>query len=43
MTAAASSGDRRRTEAAGLDYHLVMPVHPDALTKLLSSSSPNAT
>jgi CheY-like chemotaxis protein len=31
--------DRRRTEEAGFDHHLVKPVHPEALTALLASLS----
>ncbi|MFO1430108.1 MAG: PAS domain S-box protein [Candidatus Competibacteraceae bacterium] len=36
VTGWGQEGDRRRTQEAGFDYHLVKPVDPDALEKLLA-------
>ncbi|HYQ91509.1 MAG TPA: PAS domain S-box protein, partial [Candidatus Competibacteraceae bacterium] len=36
VTGWGQDGDRRRTQEAGFDYHLVKPVDPDVLEKLLA-------
>ena len=43
MTGWGREDDRRRTEEAGFDHHLVKPVAPDALLALLSSLSVRPT
>ncbi|QBQ53960.1 PAS domain S-box protein [Nitrosococcus wardiae] len=40
MTGWGQEDDRRRTKEAGFNYHMVKPVNPDALTKLLASLPP---
>jgi CheY-like chemotaxis protein len=37
LTGWGKTDDRRRTEEAGFDYHMVKPVDPDTLVKLLAS------
>ena len=40
MTGWGQPEDRRRTQAAGFDHHLVKPVEPAALMKLLANHPP---
>ncbi|HEU0204722.1 MAG TPA: PAS domain S-box protein [Burkholderiaceae bacterium] len=42
LTGWGQEDDRRRTQAAGFDHHLVKPVDPGALTELLASVPPPA-
>ena len=37
LTGYGSEEDRRRSEAAGFNYHMVKPVHFDALNELLAA------
>jgi two-component system CheB/CheR fusion protein len=37
MTGWGQEGDRHRSKAAGFDHHMVKPVNPTALMKLLAS------
>jgi CheY-like chemotaxis protein len=39
VTGYAQEEDRRRSREAGFDAHLVKPVHPDVLAKLLGERS----
>jgi CheY-like chemotaxis protein len=48
LTGYGQKEDRRRSQEAGIDYHLIKPVDPGALLSLLSSirapaATPNAT
>ena len=38
MTGWGQEEDRRRSQEAGFDHHLVKPVEPDALRKLLAGT-----
>ena len=42
MTGYGQAEDRRRAMEAGFDYHLVKPVEPDALTRLLAATARTA-
>jgi two-component system CheB/CheR fusion protein len=43
LTGWGQEDDRRRTEEAGFDHHLVKPVDPDELVKLVASLSGRAS
>ena len=40
LTGRGQEEDRRRTEEAGFNFHMVKPVDPTALMDLLASQSP---
>jgi two-component system CheB/CheR fusion protein len=40
MTGWGQEEDMRRATAAGFDHHLVKPVHPEQLERLLAALSP---
>ena len=42
MTGWGQAEDRRRSQEAGFDHHLVKPVDPNALQKLLASLGPTS-
>ncbi len=43
MTGYGADDDRRRSREAGMDRHLVKPVEPDALLRLLADARPSTT
>jgi len=40
MTGWGQEEDRRRSQQAGFDHHMVKPVEPEALHKLLADGKP---